>query len=148
MKISDTGIQLIEQFEGLKLISYLCPAGVWTIGIGTTKIKGIPVKRGQRCTKEQAYQYFRCHMEIEIYPVFDSIKVELNQNQFDALCSLIYNIGVGAFKSSTILKKLNQNDFDGAAKEFSRWVKVNGKKVNGLIKRRIHEQELFSKPCL
>jgi len=144
MEISITGIKLIEFYEGNKFKSYKCPAGVWTIGIGTTKINGVPVKEGQTCTKEQAYDYLREHLKEEVYPTLEKIKVELNQNQFDALCSFIYNVGNGAFEKSTLLKLLNKGDFDGVAKEFSKWTRAGGKTLAGLVKRRKSEKELFT----
>ena len=143
MKISDNGISLLEKFEGFKSHAYLCPAKVWTIGIGTTSIKGVPVKSGDTCTKEQAYQYVRDYFVKEIYPIFDDIKAPLTQNQFDALCLLIYNIGTGAFKSSTLLKKLNRLDYIGASDEILKWNKVKGRAVKGLTLRRQQELSLI-----
>ena len=145
MKISDNGIDLVVQYEGLRLESYKCPAGVWTIGIGTTKIKGAPVRRGQKCTKEQAYEYFRDHLEEEVYPCLESLNVELNQNQFDALCSFIYNVGVGAFNSSTLKRFLQKGDYVATSMQFRLWCKAGGKVLKGLVKRRRSEASLFLK---
>ena len=146
MKISDYGIGLLENFEGFKPKAYLCPAKVWTLGIGTTSVNGIPVKPGDVCTKAQAYQYVRDYFSEEIYPIFkDEILVPLTQNQFDALCLLAYNIGINAFKKSTLLKKLNNRDYIGASDEILRWNKVKGKAVKGLTLRREQEYNLFLK---
>lgn len=145
MIISDNGIDLVVEYEGLKLEAYKCPAGVWTIGLGTTKINGVPVKKGQTCTSRQAYEYFREHLSEEVYPCINSIGVELTQNQFDALCSFIYNIGVGAFNSSTMKKLLKKGDYVGASFQFRLWCKAGGKVLKGLVKRRRSEASLFLK---
>jgi lysozyme len=146
MKISITGIKLIEGYESLRLEAYKCPAGVWTIGLGTTQIDGVPVKKGQTCTEEQAYEYFELHMQKEVYPYLNKVKVQLNQNQIDALCSFIYNIGGPQFLSSTLFKLLNSGKFIEASEQFRLWSKAGGKVLKGLVKRRKSEKELFLKP--
>lgn len=145
MKISDKGLNLIKCFEGLELKAYVCPAGLWTIGYGSTFIFGRRVKEGDEITEEQAEAALREHLQDEVYPVLCSmVVVELNQNQFDALCSFIYNLGQGAFEQSTLLRKLNRHDYAGAAREFKRWVYANGKKLEGLVRRRAAEEYLFN----
>lgn len=145
MKISDNGINHIVEYEGLRLVAYKDGGGVWTIGLGTTFINGKPVRKGMTCTKEQAYKYFREHLEEIVYPTIeDYVKVPLNQNQFDALCSFIYNLGHGAFIKSTLLKKLNSKDYVGASLEFGRWVKDNGRVIDQLVRRRKAESDLFN----
>lgn len=146
MAISDNGIELIISFEKLALKSYKCPAGIWTLGIGSTIFNGKSVVEGQTCTKEEAYNNFRIHLGKEIYPYFDKITVPLNQNQFDALSSLVYNIGCGNFCSSTLLKKLNKKDYQGAADQFLVWNKVNKLPCDGLTRRRTAERLLFLTP--
>ena len=146
MKISSTGIKLISEFEGCYLDAYLCPANVWTIGIGTTIYpNGAKVKNGDTCTLEQANQYLAHDMKEFEKTVNDAVEVDLTQNQFDALVSLTYNIGSTAFKNSTLLKKLNAKDYAGAADQFLVWNKGGGKILKGLVRRREAERALFTK---
>ena len=145
MKISNTGINLIRGFEDLRLKAYDDGVGVWTIGYGTTAINGVAVKKGDTCTAEQAKSYMAQDLKKFESAVNTTVKVPLNQNQFDALVSLTYNIGIGAFKSSTLLKKLNAKDYKGAAEQFIRWNRGGGRVLNGLVKRRKIEMELFLK---
>ena len=146
MKTSQVGIELISSFEDTKLQAYDDGAGVWTIGIGTTIYpNGVKVKKGDKCTLEQAHEYL-AHDMIEFEKtVNDSVKVPLSQNQFDALVSLAYNIGSTAFKNSTLLKKLNAKDYVGAADQFLVWNKGGGKVLKGLVRRRDAERALFLK---
>ena len=146
MKTSSNGTALIREFEGFVANAYLCPSKVWTIGIGTTIYpNGVKVKKGDKCTLEQAHEYL-AHDMIEFEKtVNDSVKVPLSQNQFDALVSLAYNIGSGAFKNSTLLKKLNAKDYAGAADQFLVWNKGGGKVLKGLVRRRDAERALFLK---
>ena len=145
-KTSSNGTSLIREFEGFVASAYLCPAGVWTIGIGTTVYpNGTKVKQGGKCTQEQALEYLQHDLKSFEKTVNDSVKVPLSQNQFDALVSLSYNIGSGAFKNSTLLKKLNAKDYAGAADQFLVWNKGGGKVMQGLVKRRARERELFLK---
>ena len=145
MKTSNSGINLIRSFEDLRLKAYDDGVGVWTIGYGTTAINGVAVKKGDTCTAEQAKSYMAQDLKKFESSINTSVKVPLNQNQFDALVSLTYNIGIGAFKSSTLLKKLNAKDYKGAAEQFPRWNRGGGRVLNGLIKRRKIEMELFLK---
>lgn len=145
--ISTNGTKLIASFEGLELTAYLCPAKVWTIGLGTTVYSnGQPVKKGDTCTKEQALQYKAHDLRRFENCVNSAVKVSINQNQFDALVSLAYNIGPKAFKDSTLLKKLNASDYKGAADQFLVWNKSRGKVLKGLVNRRAAEHTLFLKP--
>lgn len=145
MKTSNLGINLVCGFEGLRLKAYDDGVGVWTIGYGTTVINGVKVKKGDTCTAEQAKSYMAQDLKKFESAVNTAVKVPLNQNQFDALVSLTYNIGNGAFKSSTLLKKLNAKDYKGAAAEFPKWNKAGGRVLAGLVKRRKAEMELFLK---
>ncbi|BAP37796.1 putative lysozyme [Acinetobacter guillouiae] len=145
MKISANGINLICGFEGLELKAYDDGVGIWTIGYGTTVINGVKVKKGDTCTNEQAKSYMAQDLKKFESAVNTSVKVPLNQNQFDALVSLTYNIGTGAFKDSTLLKKLNAKDYKGAAAQFDRWNRGGGRVLAGLVKRRKAEMELFLK---
>ena len=144
MSVSNKGVDLICEFEGKRLVAYDDGVGVWTIGFGTIKYpSGNRVKKGDTCTLEQAKEYMR-HDLIEFeHTVNSSVKVPLNQNQFDALVSLAYNIGSSAFKSSTLVKKLNAGDYQGAADQFNVWVNAGGKRMQGLVNRRDREKLLF-----
>lgn len=136
-------ISHIKKWEGLELEAYLCPANVWTIGYGHTKT----ARPGMVITKAEADHLLRQDLRWVDQAINEYVKVDLNQNQFDALSSFIFNLGSGNFKSSTLLKKLNKGDFKGAAEEFLRWDKarVNGKLVSlrGLRLRRQDEKDLF-----
>ena len=144
MSVSNKGVDLICEFEGKRLVAYDDGVGIWTIGFGTIKYpNGVRVKKGDTCTLDQAKEYMR-HDLIEFeHTVNSSVKVPLNQNQFDALVSLAYNIGSNAFKSSTLVKKLNTGDYQGAADQFNVWVNAGGKRMQGLVNRRDREKLLF-----
>ena len=142
MNISKNGIELIKEFEGLKLESYKCPAGIWTIGYGHT---GKNIIKGMKITKKEAEDYLCNDLKIHSKYIKRLVKVEINQNQTDALISLEYNIGYNAFKNSTLLKLLNQGKYLEASKEFDKWVYSNNKKLKGLLLRRKKEKELFLK---
>lgn len=144
MNISQNGIELIKKFEGCRLEAYKCPAGILTIGYGHT---GSEVHLGQKITQEQAEKYLKQDITIHSNNVSRLVKAPLNQNQFDALVSFEYNVGYGNFTSSTMLKLLNQKKYTEAAAQFGRWVYANKKILQGLVKRRAAEKELFVKPC-
>ena len=138
-------IELLEEFEGLHLEAYLCPSGVWTIGLGTTFYPdGTPVQAGHRCTKQQAYQWAAQELGRINQQLNSLVRVELSRLQRTALLSLVYNVGVGAFSRSRLLEKLNRGDFYGAAGEFDDWVHgAAGEVLPGLVKRRAREKILF-----
>ena len=141
MKVSQNGINLIKKHEGCSLTAYKCPAGVWTIGYGHTD----GVKKGQKITRSQAEAFLKSDLKKFEKGVEKAVKVKLNQNRFDALISFTYNVGLGAFRSSTLLKKLNAGDYAGASKELLRWNKADGRVLMGLIRRRSDEKVLFDK---
>jgi len=144
MSLSVDGVNQICNFEGLKLSAYDDGTGVWTIGYGTTRYpNGKRVSEGDRCSLEQAKTYMQHDLKIFERSVNSSVKVPLKQNQFDALVSLTYNIGVGAFKHSSLLKKLNSGDYKEAANQFDVWVNAGGKRLQGLVNRRAMEKKLF-----
>jgi len=136
------GIELIKSFEGLKLNAYICPAGVPTIGYGTTRVNGQPVQMGSVITESQASGYLKSDLQQFESAVNAAVKVPLTQNQFDALVSFTYNLGAGNLRSSTLLKKLNASDYAGAADEFPKWNKAGGKELAGLTRRRNAERDL------
>ena len=150
MKTSQRGIDLIKRYEGLVTHAYLCPAGRYTIGWGHIK----DVKKGDVVTEAQAENLLKQDLKLFESNLNYSIEndgIELNQNQFDACISFIFNLGFSAFIFSTLYKKLKAGDFDGASDEFLKWVyitkTVNGEKVKlrlkGLEQRRNAERDLF-----
>lgn len=141
MKASFKAIAIIKQFEGLKLTAYLCPAQVWTIGIGTTVYpSGMKVKQGDSCTVEQANDYLL--NDLKKFERF--IDIDLPQNKYDAVLSFIYNLGPGAWNGSTLKKKIVANQDDPAIRaEFLKWNKAGGKVLAGLTKRREAEADLY-----
>lgn len=140
MKISKKGLDLIKAFEGLELKAYKDSVGILTIGYGST---GSHVRPGMVITKEQAEELLKQDVSRFEGGVNDVVKVPLTQNQFDALVSFSFNLGLGNLKSSTLLRKLNASDYYGAANEFLRWNKAGGKVLNGLTRRRQAEKDMF-----
>lgn len=140
MRISKQGLDLIKQYEGFSAAPYLCPAEVWTIGYGHTQgvnAYTIPI------TEDTAEQYLLEDVACAEDAVSELVCVSLEQSEFDALVSLVFNIGESNFRRSTLLKKLNTEDYESAANEFLRWVFGGGRKLKGLEKRRKTEREMF-----
>lgn len=146
MRASDKAKDLIKSYEALKLKAYKCPAGVWTIGYGHTA----GVKQGMEISRQRAEDLFVNDLyTISEYPISDifyKAKVTLTQNQFDALCSLVFNIGTTNFRKSTLLKKalVDPND-KSIYNEFKRWNRSGKKELEGLTRRRIREANLYFK---
>lgn len=143
-------VSLIKKWEGLRTIAYICPAGVPTIGYGTTKYpNGVKVKLGDKCTIPQAEEYLQHDVSKVVKDILSNTKVALTSNQLSALCSFVYNLGIGSYKSSTLLKKLNKGNYIDAAQEFLKWNKAKDPKsgklkaLEGLTNRRIEERALF-----
>lgn len=137
---STKGIELIKRFEGLRLNSYQDSAGVWTIGYGHT----YRVKEDMLITDELAISYLKSDLLDAEKGVNRLVKSVINQNQFDALVSFTFNLGVGNFSCSTLLKKINKNPNEPTIeKEFMKWVYANKKKLDGLIRRRKAEATLY-----
>ena len=145
MKLDRKGFKLLEELEGLELKSYKCSADVWTIGLGNTFYEdGSKVQEGQSISKERAYLLFNLISKQFEKAVNENVKVDISQNQFNALFCFVYNIGITGFKNSTLLRLLNINPNDGnIAKQFLRWNKINGKESKGLTNRRIKESSLY-----
>ena len=145
MELSDRGIKLIKQFEGFSAKPYLDQALVPTIGFGTTHYHHRPVRMNDKpITKKEATYLLRSQVDVSYGKAVNHlVRVPLTQNQFDALVSFAYNLGVGALKSSTLLKKLNKGKILQSDKEFKKWTHVNGKVNRGLIARRTKEAKLF-----
>ncbi|OKS84836.1 putative lysozyme [Mucilaginibacter polytrichastri] len=151
MKLSNKGIALIKEFEGLRLKAYRDTAGMCTIGYGSTRYHDDkPVRPGDTLTSElQATSLFSVTLTQYENAVNKGAKVALTQNQFDALVSITYNVGMGIMQTSTLIKKLNAEDLTGAADQFLVWNKITdpgtGKKVvsETLTARRKKEREYF-----
>lgn len=141
MRTSQRGIDLIKEFEGFSERAYLCPGGVYTIGYGHTR--GVQI--GDTCTREKAEEYLRDDLKDTEEAIEALITVPLTQNQFDALASLVYNIGSGNFFYSTIRRVicLNIGDIEEYRKAWMMWVKARGKVLKGLVRRREAEFKLF-----
>tara|TARA_R110002126_G_scaffold263033_1_gene406040 strand:- start:762 stop:1205 length:444 start_codon:yes stop_codon:yes gene_type:complete len=139
MKISLEGLGLIKKFEGCELKAYKCAAGVLTIGYGSTK----GVKEGDTLTQEEADNLLLHEMdEYEGY-IKDNVTVDLNQSQFDALVSWVFNLGPSNLSSSTLLTRINNKDWDDVPNQIKRWNKAGGRVLDGLIRRREAEALLF-----
>ena len=139
-KTSQDGVNLIKSFEGLRLTAYRDPVGVLTIGYGTTK----GVSPGMQITQSQAEAFLKQDLAQFEQAVNDDVKVKLSSDQFDAVVSFTYNVGEGALASSTLLRLLNQGDYQGAAAQFARWNKGDGGvELAGLTRRRQAEKALF-----
>ena len=140
MKISQAGVDAIKAFEGLRLDAYKCPAGIPTIGYGST---GSHVSMGMSITEEYAEVLLREDIERFERCVNEYVTVELTQQMFDALVSFAFNLGCGALKRSTLLKRVNVNRKEDAANEFLRWDNAGGRKLAGLTRRRNEERKMF-----
>lgn len=148
MKLSDVGLAHLKSFEGLRLDAYPDPGSrdglPITIGYGSTRTSlGGLWSLGDRITEEQAAALLRRDAEVAEIAVSRHVRVPLTQAQFDALVSFAFNVGEGAFSASTLLRKLNAGDYDGAAAEFDRWRFNDGVELSGLARRRRAEREMF-----
>jgi lysozyme len=137
--LSDAGLRLIKEYEGLRTEAYRCPAGVWTIGYGSTR----GVREGMRITEAQAESLLRQDVERFERAVVGMVEVPITQGQFDALVSFAFNLGAAALRRSTLLRLLNQSRYAEAASQFPRWNKAGGRVLAGLTKRRSAERALF-----
>ncbi|HGM7000517.1 lysozyme [Serratia marcescens] len=144
MNISKGGIELIKRFEGLELEAYQDSVGVWTIGYGWTQaVDGKKIAPGMRIDQATADRLLKCGVVQYEQGVNQLVKVRITQGQFDALVSFAYNLGLRSLSTSTLLRKLNNGDKQGAADEFGRWVNAGGKRLDGLVARRAAEREMF-----
>tara|TARA_R100001129_G_scaffold130188_2_gene92093 strand:- start:2086 stop:2529 length:444 start_codon:yes stop_codon:yes gene_type:complete len=139
MEISQEGLSLIKKFEGCELEAYKCAAGVWTIGYGSTN----NVNEGMEISQERADMLLLEDVEVFEEAVNKLIEVPLEQNQFDALVSWTFNLGSTNLKNSTLLKVLNDKDYEGVPAQIKRWNKAGGKVLQGLVRRREAEALLF-----
>ena len=146
MKISARGLELIKEFEGFGSKPYWDVVKIPTIGWGNTYYPdGKKVTLNDKPISEIEATELLSYVAQKDFAdkIFPLIKVKVSQNKFDAMVSLAYNIGVGNFSKSTLLKKVNSGDFDGASNEFLKWNKSGGKELLGLTKRRKREYDLF-----
>ena len=139
MNIGPLGLALIKEFEGVRLKAYLDSVDVPTIGYGHTK----GVKMGDTCTQEEADAWLVEDCADAEKCVNGAVTVPLTQPEFDSLVSFVFNLGCGNFRKSTLLKKLNESDYDAAALEFRKWDKAGGQTLAGLTRRRLAEARLF-----
>jgi lysozyme len=145
VQTSINGIDLIKEFEGFSSKPYICPAGVPTIGYGSTYYEdNDPVTMNDDpITEYEALRLLKITLFKYEKGVSNCVSVPLSQNRFDALVSFVYNLGVGKLRGSTLLTKLNKGDIKGAADEFDKWVHGGGEVLPGLVKRRAAEKALF-----
>ena len=142
-QITQAGIDLLKSFEELRLVAYKpTPDDVWTIGYGHTA----GVQEGDTCSEAEAEEWLVQDSASSAAEVERDVTVPLTDDEFDALVVLTFNIGRGAFRGSTLLKKLDAGDYQGAAQEFGRWNKQAGKELAGLTRRRAAEEALFITP--
>ena len=137
----DIAADIIKRFEGCKLTAYRCPADVWTIGYGSTR----NVKEGMVISEAEAFARLMMDMQEAGEAVESYVKVPLNDNQFAALVSFVFNVGAGAFRKSTMLKMINSGQYLTAAEQFNRWTKAGNQVLPGLVKRRAAERALFER---
>ena len=142
MKTSDKGIEQIKSFEGFRSMPYQDVVGKWTVGYGHLMVFGDGTVVGSPITMGQATQLLKGDLHTAEQAV-NSCGVELTQNEFDALVSFTYNLGVGAFQRSTLLKLLKAGNKTAASGEFPKWSMAGGKDVPGILKRRLAEQDCF-----
>ncbi len=146
-QVCTAAADLIQDFETLRLVAFKpTPDDVWTIGWGHTE----GVKEGDIWTKPYADQVFEQDIADRAQWAYDAIdedvRDDLTDNQFGAIVSFVYNLGIEAFKESTLLKKVNAQDYAGASAEFLKWIYQHGKVLNGLVRRRATERALFDRP--
>lgn len=139
MNTSPGGISFIKQHEGVRYHAYDDGTGVWTIGVG--HVKG--VMPGDKIDDAKVDQFLREDLESAEYAVNRLVKVDLTQNQYDALVSFTFNVGSGNLASSTLLKMLNKGNYQAAADQFPKWTLAKGKVLRGLVTRRAAERLLF-----
>lgn len=145
MEVNKAGRDLIKRFEGCKLKAYRCSAGVFTIGYGSTFYEdGTKVKQGDVITQQRAEQLFDLIVDDFAQKVDALVKSNVSENNFSALVSFTFNVGIGNFQRSTLLRKVNANPKDATIPaEFRKWVRANGEVLKGLVRRREAEAKLY-----
>ena len=143
MKTSASGLALIKIHEGLSLVPYRCPAGVWTIGYGHAMRPQEVAKHKNGISEAEAEALLLMDVALAEAALRRLVNVPLTVGQFDALVSFVFNLGAGRFQASTLRMKLNRGDYEAAAQEFPKWVWAAGQKLPGLIRRRHDEMAVF-----
>lgn len=144
MKMTEEGLALIKRFEGLRLDAYRDAVGVWTIGYGHTSMAGAPqVHAGLRISEAEAHEILARDVEVFAQGVRELLVVELSNQQFSALVSFAYNVGLGGLKRSSVLAAVNNREFDAVPRRLSLWTKAGGRVLPGLVRRRAAEGALF-----
>ncbi|HBM91010.1 MAG TPA: muraminidase [Rhodospirillaceae bacterium] len=141
-RINDAGIDLIKEFEGLRLKPYRCSSNVWTIGYGHTRT----VRLDMVITPGQAEQLLREDLRVAEKAVVRFVQVPLSNHQFSALVSFVFNVGVGNFEKSTLLRLLNRGWYEQVPAQFARWNRSRGEILGGLARRRAAEARLWNTP--
>ena len=137
--MTQQGLDLIKKYEGLRLEAYKCPAGVWTIGYGHTK----GVIKGMKISKEEAETLLKQDVSVFELQVINTVG-KLAACKIDALVSFAYNVGIAAFRNSTLCRKVKANSDDASIRsEFGKWVYAGSKKLPGLVKRRAEEADVY-----
>ena len=145
-QITAEGLAMIKHFEGLRTTAYQDSVGVWTIGYGHTSMAGPPmVYPGMVITAAEAEAILQQDLDIFERGVSQALTVTTHENQFSAMVSFAFNVGLSAYRNSTLLRKHNAGDFVGAANEFPRWVYADGQVLPGLVRRREAERALYIK---
>ena len=144
-KVTDPGLILVKHYEGFSNTAYLCPAAHWTIGyVAIWGTDGARVTEDHPdITEVDGGHLLKRDLSIAERGVLRLIEVSLTDNQFNALCSFVFNLGSGSLQDSTLRRRLNKGDYEGAANEFPRWVYAGGRKLKGLVRRRDDEKLLF-----
>ena len=142
MNIGEAGLAIIKKWEGCRLVAYLDVVGVWTVGFGDT---GPDVVKGLRITQDEADRRLADRLAREFEPGVEKAlgQAPVRQNQFDAMVSLAYNVGVGTFSRSSIVRHHIAGDYDAAADAFLLYRMAGGKVYDGLVRRRIEERGLY-----
>lgn len=138
-QLSGEGLEFIKSFEGLRLRAYKDSGNVYTIGYGHTR----GVRKGDEITESRALEFLREDVGLVEASVSRLVTTCLEQHEFDALISFVFNVGAGAFASSTMLRQINERRLASAAAQFSRWNKVKGRVISGLTRRRAAERQMF-----
>ena len=145
MQVNELGLALIQKCEGFRGRAYRDAVGVWTIGFGHTSMAGAPqVKQGLVVSRDKAMQILAKDVALFAEGVAGLVTVELNDNQFSALVSFAYNVGLGNFRKSSVLTAVNVSDFTAVPRRLALWTKAGGRVLPGLVKRRAAEAELFA----
>jgi lysozyme len=144
MQVSENGVALVKHFEGFQATAYLCPANVPTIGYGHTKSVMRSDVGKETITEAEAAKMLVDDLAEFAQQVEAAVTVPLNQDQFDALCSFAYNLGVQALRSSTLLSRLNAGAYDSVPDQLMRWTHGGGQVLQGLVRRRTAEAKLWN----